>query len=102
MARPVIVGFVVLIFAIFAGSASAQHRAFILRPGETRTFAAVNRGDTVSCGGLRLTVQRTPTYAHVRGVALERLIYRYAYGPGLVLSVAAPQGHRVTATCKRR
>ncbi len=102
MTRPLIVAFVVMIFAIFAGSASAQHRVLLLHPGETRTFDEVNRGDTVLCGGLHLTVQRTPTYAHIRGMALKRLMYRYAYGPGLVLSFAAPQPHRVTAKCKRR
>jgi hypothetical protein len=102
VARPLLVAFVVVIFATFAGSASAQHRALLLHPGETRTFDAVNRGDIVSCGELRLTVQRTPTYAHIRGIAVERLMYRYAFGPGLVLSFSAPQQHRVTATCNRR
>jgi hypothetical protein len=102
MARSIIVGFVVAIFAIFTGSASAQHRVLLLHPGETRTFDAVNRGDTVLCRGLHLTVQRTPSYTHVRGAAFRRLGYRYVYGNGLVLSFAAPQPHRVTATCKRR
>jgi hypothetical protein len=49
MTRPLIVAFVVMIFAIFTGSASAQHRVLLLHPGETRTFDAVNRGDTVLC-----------------------------------------------------
>lgn len=102
MARPPIVGFMVVIFATYSGAASAQHSVLVLHPDETRTFDAAHRGDTVSCEGLRLTVQRTPTHAHISGVALQRLMYRQVYSAGLVLSVAAPLQHLVIATCKRR
>jgi hypothetical protein len=102
MARPLIIGFVVLIFASFVGAASAQHRVLVIHPGETHTFTATHRGDTVSCGSLHLTVQLTPTYAHIRGETIKRLAYRYVYSQTLVLSVAAPQHHLITATCKRR
>jgi hypothetical protein len=79
-----------------------RQRDFVLHPGETRRFMAVHRRDTVSCGGLHLTVQSTPSYAHIDGLDRKRLIYRYAYARGLLLSFSAPQQHLVIATCRRR
>jgi hypothetical protein len=98
----VVLGGLVVVSATLAGAASAQRRDLVLHPGQTRTFIGVHRGDTVSCKGLRLTVQMTPSYAHIRGATRRRLIFRYADAAGLVLSVATPQQHRVAATCERR
>jgi hypothetical protein len=102
MARSVIVGLVVaMASATGTTAASAQHRDLVIRPGQTRAFTAAHRGDTVSCEGLRLTIQSTPTYAHTPGIG-KRLAFHYAYAPGLVLSVRAPEQRLVIATCKRR
>lgn len=86
----------------FASSTNATGRTLVLRPGQSKRLTPAVRGDTVRCGDLRLTVQRTPMVIHVPGESHPLFASRSAYSNLLTLTISSRFLHVVEAICTHR